>query len=176
VFIIFSSLTSNLITDTSASDLVNVCKKYGRVKQVITPVDPKANRRKGFGFVVFDVETSAEEAISNLDNCMLNEKVLKVEFAKADNRKRRSDDASRYVSMVDKENYLRSLLGQDCDNSVENDRFTKRLKRGKSITSHLFFIKIIELLSVIYLLTSTQQMMPMILCIPLSTFCMTRMR
>eukprot|EP00276_Gloeochaete_wittrockiana_P002189 CAMPEP_0184671378 /NCGR_PEP_ID=MMETSP0308-20130426/85458_1 /TAXON_ID=38269 /ORGANISM="Gloeochaete witrockiana, Strain SAG 46.84" /LENGTH=234 /DNA_ID=CAMNT_0027118483 /DNA_START=319 /DNA_END=1023 /DNA_ORIENTATION=- len=80
----------NLSYYTRAKDLQHDFGRYGSVKYVDVPIRPGTNKPKGFAFVEFDRADDAELARRKLDHAMIDGREVRVEFAGAPPRRRRS--------------------------------------------------------------------------------------
>jgi len=73
----------NLSNSTTPEQLEDIFSPFGPVSSVKIIVDGFTKRPKGFAFVEMLDEASAEKAISDLQNTMLNEQVLTVNTARS---------------------------------------------------------------------------------------------
>lgn len=73
---------SSLSLDTKEAELTGLFEKYGRLKDVRVVLDPYTKESRGFGFVTFEREEDAEEAVGKLDKTELNGRTIKVEKAR----------------------------------------------------------------------------------------------
>lgn len=73
----------NLAYSTTATGLSAVFGQYGVVASAEVVVDRETKRSKGFGFVVMPNEEEARNAIENLDGMTLDERVIRVNEARA---------------------------------------------------------------------------------------------
>ncbi|ETW06386.1 hypothetical protein H310_02659 [Aphanomyces invadans] len=78
---------------------------FGPLKDVQIPMDfTGANQQnKGYGFVEFDLEDDAKEALDNMDDSELYGKVLKVNIAKAQYNEHQGNRAVWDQNLDDKE-------------------------------------------------------------------------
>ncbi|MBM4396586.1 MAG: RNA-binding protein [Deltaproteobacteria bacterium] len=65
---------------TSEASLRAACEKYGDVEEVRIITDPATGRSKGFGFVTFATEESANKAKSEMDGMVLDGRPIKVDW------------------------------------------------------------------------------------------------
>ena len=82
----------NLPYSVTSNDLQDIFSKYGEVRSAEIVSYRETNRSKGFGFVKFADDSSANSAIEALDGSELSGRTIKVNIAKpkkpADNNRR----------------------------------------------------------------------------------------
>jgi len=71
----------NLNWDTNELSLGDICKQYGQVLDTRIIKDRETGRSRGFGFVTFNNEISADDAIRELDGATLDGRTISVEVA-----------------------------------------------------------------------------------------------
>ncbi|ORX84616.1 hypothetical protein BCR32DRAFT_194663, partial [Anaeromyces robustus] len=71
----------NLSTKTKEEDLRKIFSKYGNITDIQLLFDPHTNKYRGFGFVNFEDNASADEAEKQLQNYVLDGKEIKIEKA-----------------------------------------------------------------------------------------------
>jgi RNA recognition motif-containing protein len=69
-------------------DLMLVFIAFGEIVKVQMPREQGETLHRGFGFVEFEHAKDAKAAIENMQDSMLNNRVLKVNYAKPDSMKR----------------------------------------------------------------------------------------
>jgi len=67
--------------DTNDQGLRAAFEQFGEVSEAVVISDRDTGRSRGFGFVTFDEEDAAMEAISNLDGTALDGRNIKVNEA-----------------------------------------------------------------------------------------------
>uniref|UniRef100_A0A7S0UWD7 RRM domain-containing protein n=1 Tax=Polytomella parva TaxID=51329 RepID=A0A7S0UWD7_9CHLO len=72
----------NLRDDVTADDLRLKFEKYGAIRDVYIPVDYYTRKPHGYGFVEFLNTKDAEDAIRNLNGCVIKGKEISVDFSK----------------------------------------------------------------------------------------------
>lgn len=75
----------NLAFEIEEKDLTEVFTEYGVVKRVYLPKDRETGRKRGFGFVEMDQESSESKAIDQLDGAEWMGRELKVNKARERN-------------------------------------------------------------------------------------------
>ena len=65
---------------TTEATLRAACEKYGDIEEVRIIMDRDSGRSKGFGFVTFATEDSANKAKAELDGTILDGRTVKVDF------------------------------------------------------------------------------------------------
>jgi len=78
--------------DTTQEDLERLFSEVGHVTEVALPLDRITGRARGFGFVEFNEEVAAAEAVERFDGHQLNGRSLRV--SQAEERQRRSPNYS----------------------------------------------------------------------------------
>lgn len=73
---------ANLAYETKERDLESLFSKYGTLKETRIVYDPYTKDSRGFGFVTFERNEDAEEAIRNLDKADIAGRVISVQLAK----------------------------------------------------------------------------------------------
>ncbi|ETV75374.1 hypothetical protein H257_10226 [Aphanomyces astaci] len=78
---------------------------FGPLKDVQIPMDFTGTNQqnKGFGFVEYDLEEDAKEALDNMDDSELYGKVLKVNIAKSQNNERTQGNRAVWDQNLDDE-------------------------------------------------------------------------
>ncbi len=71
----------NLSYDTSQSDLEILFSEVGQVVQVFLPSDRMTGRPRGFAFIEFNEDSSAEAAIEKYDGHELDSRAIRVSAA-----------------------------------------------------------------------------------------------
>ena len=71
-------------------DLAQLFAKYGEIEEAIIVKDKYSNRSKGFGFVTYKEDGSAEEAMRELDGYELNGRKIAVNEARPSRRDERN--------------------------------------------------------------------------------------
>jgi RNA recognition motif-containing protein len=72
----------NLPFSVDDSKLKDIFSEYGKVSEAKIIKDKFSDRSKGFGFVTYEEEASAENAISQLDSKEIEGRAIKVSIAK----------------------------------------------------------------------------------------------
>ncbi len=72
----------NLSYNLTENDLRDAFAAFGEVSSVNIITDKYSGKSKGFGFVVMDQQSEAEEAIKDLDGSMLKGRNVKVNQAR----------------------------------------------------------------------------------------------
>ncbi len=85
----------NLPFKFSNKDLTELFSAYGEVTEAVIITDKYSGRSKGFGFVTFADEASAEKAISEMDGKDVDGRQLKVSIAKALEPRERTERRER---------------------------------------------------------------------------------
>ncbi|EPT28433.1 RNA recognition motif-containing protein [Toxoplasma gondii TgCatPRC2] len=67
-----SLLIRNLCFETSPDRVRQIFEKFGRVRDVYLPLDHFTKRPRGFGFVEFYEESTAQEAMREMDRTMID--------------------------------------------------------------------------------------------------------
>ncbi|KAH9249621.1 hypothetical protein BASA81_012590 [Batrachochytrium salamandrivorans] len=86
----FSILVKNIPADVAEHELTEIFRAYGTVLDVYLPKDVYTRGRKSFGFIEFDNQESANEAVDKMHGQMLRNNALICELAKHQ-RKSRSE-------------------------------------------------------------------------------------
>lgn len=73
---------ANLAFETKESDLEVVFNKYGTIKDTRIVYDPFTKESRGFGFVTFERNEDAEEAIRSVDKTTVSGRIISVQLAK----------------------------------------------------------------------------------------------
>ncbi|CDP09008.1 unnamed protein product [Coffea canephora] len=73
---------SRLSFYTTAEELKSLFSPFGLVTQARLVIDPITRRTKGFGFVQFDSETDAQNALKAMNGRIVNGRLIFVEVAK----------------------------------------------------------------------------------------------
>jgi|SRR5688572_13758247 RNA recognition motif-containing protein len=73
---------SNLGFSTQDEDLKKIFSEYGEVSSAKVIMDKMTNRSRGFAFVEMPNDTSAKQAISELDGTMVDGRAIKVSVAR----------------------------------------------------------------------------------------------
>ncbi|EDQ92014.1 uncharacterized protein MONBRDRAFT_3751, partial [Monosiga brevicollis MX1] len=68
---------------TRSEDLREEFSKFGPIKDVYLPVDRESQRPRGFGFVTFEEQRSADDAIAQLNEQDFMGRRIQVNFARA---------------------------------------------------------------------------------------------
>lgn len=71
----------NLAYTTSQGDLISMFTKFGPLKQVHIPIDPKTDKPKGIAFVEFEEVSDAENAQQELDGKSFQGRLLHIIYA-----------------------------------------------------------------------------------------------
>jgi RNA recognition motif-containing protein len=72
---------SNLGENVSASDLIQLFGRYGRVEQADVAIDAATHRNHGFGFVEMESEAAAQAALSALNGTVVAGREIRVREA-----------------------------------------------------------------------------------------------
>lgn len=67
--------------NTTEDDLLERLSAFGKVNSVRIVTDKETGKSRGFGFVVFETETAAEKAISEMNNSIFMERRVGVKIA-----------------------------------------------------------------------------------------------
>ena len=86
----------NLSYDTTPEALQSLFEQAGTVKSVDIIKDRATGRSKGFGFVEMETQSEAENAISQFNGYMLDNRELKVNIARPREERPRSGDGGSY--------------------------------------------------------------------------------
>ncbi|OEL13480.1 Serine/arginine-rich splicing factor SC35 [Dichanthelium oligosanthes] len=78
----FSLLVLNLSFRTTADDLFPLFDRYGEVVDIYIPRDRRTGDLRGFGFVRYNYEDEAQDAVHGLDGRKVDGRVIMVQFAK----------------------------------------------------------------------------------------------
>ena len=78
----------SLSWDTNDEGLRNAFSPHGEISEAIVISDRDSGRSRGFGFVTFDDDESADKAVAALNGTELDGRTIKVDVAQA---KQRSD-------------------------------------------------------------------------------------
>eukprot|EP00455_Lapot_gusevi_P041635 TRINITY_DN4852_c0_g4_i1.p2 TRINITY_DN4852_c0_g4~~TRINITY_DN4852_c0_g4_i1.p2 ORF type:complete len:135 (-),score=54.36 TRINITY_DN4852_c0_g4_i1:92-457(-) len=71
-----------LAEDVTEANLTAVFQPFGDITTVQIPIDPNSKKHRGFGFVTFESDDDAREAMENLNDAELYGRVLKINIAK----------------------------------------------------------------------------------------------
>jgi RNA recognition motif-containing protein len=87
----------NLPFSYGFKDLVNLFEKFGEIQEAVVIADRFNGRSKGFGFVTFTKEESANKAVQEMDGKDANGRILKVKEAtpKAENLEEETEKVER---------------------------------------------------------------------------------
>ena len=78
-------IISNLNFSTNRNDLWELCENYGTVTDVHLPANRNRDfHNRGFGFVTFESDKEAANAMENIAGIMFNSRQLRVGFARKD--------------------------------------------------------------------------------------------
>ncbi len=77
---------SNISEEAREDDIRELFSSFGRVARVFLAKDKSTGRSRGFAFVKFDSRRDAENAMENLQGYGYAHLILKLEWAKPDNR------------------------------------------------------------------------------------------
>ncbi|KXN72002.1 RNP-1 like RNA-binding protein, partial [Conidiobolus coronatus NRRL 28638] len=88
----------NLDWNTDKDEFQSYFSKYGDIDDVHIVTDKETGRSRGFGFVTYLCEDSADEAIKNLDNTEFKGRTIAVKIAenKAEHPRRNNGFNSGY--------------------------------------------------------------------------------
>ena len=78
---------------TNDAELRRVFERYGEVIDAKVVTDPYTERSRGFGYVTFAKEQSAQEALSALDQSVVEGRQIRVSFAQDDGERRLAEQA-----------------------------------------------------------------------------------
>jgi transformer-2 protein len=73
---------TNLSKRAKEYELEEIFKKYGVIKEIKIVKDPFSKESRGFGFITFESNSQAEEAISVLNNTEFDGRMISCEVAK----------------------------------------------------------------------------------------------
>ena len=76
----------SLSWDTNDEGLRNAFNAHGEVSEAVVISDRDTGRSRGFGFVTFDDDESADKAVSALNGTDLDGRTIKVDVAQAKQR------------------------------------------------------------------------------------------
>ena len=76
----------SLSWDTNDEGLRNAFSAHGEVSEAVVISDRDTGRSRGFGFVTFDDDESADKAVSALNGTDLDGRTIKVDVAQAKQR------------------------------------------------------------------------------------------
>jgi RNA recognition motif-containing protein len=82
----------NLNFDTTEEELEGAFSQFGNVVSAVIIKDPVSGRSRGFGFVEFADEDSAQAAKDDMNGKELKGRALKVDEAREQRQQRRSRD------------------------------------------------------------------------------------
>ena len=85
----------NLVYEVSDKDLAEMFSSYGEITEAIVIKDKYSGRSKGFGFVTFANNESADKAISEMNGKDVQGRALTVNEAKPMEESERRDRAPR---------------------------------------------------------------------------------
>lgn len=71
----------NLPFSYGFKELKAIFEKIGKIKEALVIADKQSGRSKGFGFVVFEKEESAQKAIKEMNEKEIDGRILKVKEA-----------------------------------------------------------------------------------------------
>jgi RNA recognition motif-containing protein len=77
----------NLAYSINEENLQEIFGEYGTVEEVKLIVDRDTNRSKGFAFVTMSTEEEAEKAINDLKDAELENRAVKISYAKPQNNR-----------------------------------------------------------------------------------------
>jgi len=72
----------NLSYRTDQDQLSQHFAKFGQISSTVIVMDRATNRSKGFGFITFDSETSAQQAVQEMNGKEIDGRTVKVSIAK----------------------------------------------------------------------------------------------
>ncbi len=72
--------------DTTDDSLVRSFSRFGEVKEATVVVDRDTGRSRGFGFVSFNDEQAAQQAIAEMDGAQLDGRTIRVDAAQERSR------------------------------------------------------------------------------------------
>jgi RNA recognition motif-containing protein len=81
----------NLSYSTTEDDLQSLFSQAGGVTSVAVIKDRDTGRSRGFGFVEMESQAVAQKAVSMFDNYMLQDRTIKVSFARPREERPRGD-------------------------------------------------------------------------------------
>lgn len=87
---------SNLSFQTSETELRMAFERFGIVSSAVISVDRVTKKSKGIGFVTMDNDEEAKIAIENLDGYELNQRILRVDEARASGNAFKQNRNSRH--------------------------------------------------------------------------------
>ena len=76
----------SLSWDTNDEGLRNAFSPHGEISEAIVISDRDSGRSRGFGFVTFDDDESADKAVAALNGTELDGRTIKVDVAQAKQR------------------------------------------------------------------------------------------
>jgi RNA recognition motif-containing protein len=85
----------NLSFDMTDQDLEAAFSEFGEISSAVIVKDRISGRSRGFGFVEFSTEESAQNAKGAMNGKQVKGRALKVDEAREQRRDRFSDDSSR---------------------------------------------------------------------------------
>ena len=96
-------IVSNLNFSTNRNDLWELCENYGTVTDVHLPSNKNRDfHNRGFGFVTFETDEMAQNALDNIAGIMFNSRQLRAGFARKETERRDnySDNNDSSVTFV----------------------------------------------------------------------------
>jgi cold-inducible RNA-binding protein len=72
----------NLSYRTVEDQLTQQFSKFGQISNTVIVMDRATNRSKGFGFITFDNETAAQQAVQEMNGKEIDGRTVKVSIAK----------------------------------------------------------------------------------------------
>jgi cold-inducible RNA-binding protein len=72
----------NLSYRTSEDQLAENFSKFGKISGTVVVIDRATNRSKGFGFITFESDNSAQQAVQEMNGKELDGRTIKVSIAK----------------------------------------------------------------------------------------------
>ncbi len=84
--------------NTTNQSLEEAFSKYGQTTECKVVTDRITGKSKGFGFVTFDSQTSADAGLQGMSNQMLDGRTIKVDYATEKPAADRSEGRSNHFS------------------------------------------------------------------------------
>lgn len=72
----------NLSYRTAEDQLAQHFGKFGQISSTVIVIDRATNRSKGFGFITFESETAAQQAVQEMNGKEIDGRTVKVSIAK----------------------------------------------------------------------------------------------
>lgn len=72
----------NLSYRTAEDQLAQAFGKFGQISSTVIVIDRATNRSKGFGFITFETDTAAEQAVQEMNGKEIDGRTVKVSIAK----------------------------------------------------------------------------------------------